>query len=239
MPTILITGAASGLGAAFLTHYAADPSNSLIALDRSPIRSLPACAARLTTHALDITSEPSLASLSQKLKDVPIDLLIHSAGVRGLVPELVRSHPGDAARAETIEAMDRETMRAAFETNTLGAFVLIRMLLPNLRLAAAPRAVVMSSRMGSVSYNSTGGGYAYRASKAALNAVVRSFSIDVPEVVFVLVHPGRVETGLVEWKEEGAIGTEESVREMVALVGRLGREDSGRFVDRWGKDIGW
>ena len=64
MPTILITGAASGLGTTFLTHYAADPSNSLIAVNHSQIRPLPTYAACLTTHTFDITSEPSLAPLS-------------------------------------------------------------------------------------------------------------------------------------------------------------------------------
>ncbi|OCL15267.1 C-factor [Glonium stellatum] len=239
MPTIVITGAASGIGAAFLAHYASDASNSLIALDRSPILRLPTYAARLTTHILDITSEPALASLSQELKDVPIDLLIHSAGVRGLVPSIVQSDPGDTTRAETIETMDAETMRTAFEINTLGTFMLIRTLLPNLCSAAVPKVVVMSSRMGSISYNSIGAGYAYRASKAALNAVVKSFSIDVPEVIFALVHPGRVETGLVEWKEDGAIRAGESVRDMLDLIGGWGREDSRLFVDRWGKEIGW
>lgn len=100
----------------------------------------------------------------------------------------------------------------------------------------------MTSRMGSISHARTtglGGAYAYRASKAALNAVVTSLSIDLPHVMFALVHPGRVETGLTLCREEGAMEVEESVADMLALVGRLGREDSGRFMDRFGEDIGW
>jgi NAD(P)-dependent dehydrogenase (short-subunit alcohol dehydrogenase family) len=84
-----------------------------------------------------------------------------------------------------------------------------------------------------------GGAYAYRASKAACNAMVRSFAVDVPEVVFVLCHPGRVRTGLVGWVEEGAGSAEESVRGLVPLIEGWGKEDSGRFYDRFGEVISW
>lgn len=95
--------------------------------------------------------------------------------------------------------------------------------------------------MGSVSANSAGGGYAYRASKAALNAVVKSFAIDVPGVQFLLLHPGRVETGLVAWKEEGAIDVDESVGDCLRVMKRMVEEgwESGRLVDRFGDVIAW
>jgi NAD(P)-dependent dehydrogenase (short-subunit alcohol dehydrogenase family) len=95
--------------------------------------------------------------------------------------------------------------------------------------------------MGSISANTAGGGYAYRASKAALNAVVKSFVIDVPHVQFLMLHPGRVETGLVEWKEEGAIGVQESVRDCMQVLSKMEEEEweSGRLVDRFGVVIPW
>lgn len=172
--------------------------------------------------------------------------MIHSAGIRGLVPSHETQDPSDVAGAETIAAMDAATMRRAFEINTLAAFTLIKALLPSLREnPSRPKVVVMASRMGSVASNAAAGAYAYRASKAALNAVVRSFSIDVPEVAFALVHPGRVETGLVRTREEGAIEVGESVGDMLGLIERLGQKEgdrglkSGCFVDRWGKEIPW
>lgn len=130
-------------------------------------------------------------------------------------------------------------MLRTFSINTLGTFNTISSFLPSLLRASDPKVIILSSRMGSVASNVSGGGYAYRASKAALNAVVKSFSIDVPGVTFLLLHPGRVETGLVEWKEEGAISVEESVRDCEKVIKGLQRGASGRFVDRFGVEIPW
>ncbi|KAI7643959.1 hypothetical protein KC318_g20876 [Hortaea werneckii] len=114
----------------------------------------------------------------------------------------------------------------------------------NLLKAKDPKVIVMSSRMGSLGNNfpgnrSAGSAYAYRASKAALNAIIRSFVVDVPEVTFVVCHPGRVETKLVKWKEEGAITAQESVEGLLPLIDRWGKEDSGKFYDRFGETIQW
>lgn len=192
----------------------------------------------------------------------PFTLVIHSAGIRGLVPSHEAARPDDVAGAETIAAMDAATMRRAYEINAVATFTLVKALLPSFRSSSSPnhpskpKVVIMASRMGSVSSNSSdarsgggggsnamaGGAYAYRASKAALNAIVRSLSHDVPEVDFALVHPGRVQTGLVRAKEEGAIDVRESVADVLRLIDRIGVEDglaSGCFVDRWGNAIPW
>ncbi|KAF1945105.1 C-factor [Clathrospora elynae] len=247
--TILITGAASGLGLAFLKHYASLPSPpTILAFDNQPFpRSNLSANEKISLYQVDITSEADLAYHAEQHSHVPITLLLHCAGVRGLVQSVVeREKKGSraVAAAETLQAMDQATMLRTFEINTWGTFNTVKAFLPNLKLAAstksqAPKVVILSSRMGSISANTTGGGYAYRASKAALNAVVKSFVVDVPEVNFLMLHPGRVETGLVEWKEEGAISVEESLADCLKVMEEMEKEDSGRLVDRFGVDIPW
>lgn len=241
MPTILITGAASGLGAAFVSAYRTHPSTKILALDILPIEpSHP----NIHPYTLDLTSEPAVLSLAATLSTQPIDLLIHSAGIRGLVPALEAQHANDVGACETLAAMDLATLTRTFQVNTVAAFSLLRALLPNLQMAPRPKVVVMASRMGSLANNSppnaaAGSAYAYRASKAALNMIVRSFAVDVPGVVWVLCHPGRVETKLVRGREEGAIEADESVRGILPLIERWGEGDSGNYYDRFGAVIPW
>lgn len=257
MPTILITGAASGLGAAFLETYSAQqPTTKILALDRNPII-LPKPNPNIHPHTLDLTHEPALQSFAREIASEPINLVIHCAGIRGLVPSLEDAFPGDVGACETLGGMDVGTLMRSFEINAVGTFLLLRALVPSLVLAAeegeegeeggnSPKVIVMSSRMGSLANNSVaarpgsaGSAYAYRASKAALNMLVRSFAVDVPRVVFVLCHPGRVETGLVRGREEGAIEAAESVGGLVPLIEGWGRGDSGGFYDRFGEVIEW
>lgn len=240
MPTILVSGAASGLGLAFLQAFARDSSNTLIALDQKPLpdTALPPTA-KCFNYTVDVTSESSIKELTPLVSDLPIDLVIHSAGIRGLVPEVEAEHPNDVAACETLSIMNLDTLMQTFQINAAGTFLLLRALLPNLRLANDPKVVIMSSRMGSVGHNTAGSAYAYRASKAALNAMVKSLSIDVPEVAFVLCHPGRVETKLVKCKEEGAISAAESVNGLLPLIAKWSKADSGKFYDRFGEPIVW
>ena len=256
MPNIIVTGAASGLGKAFVREYLRDSKNSVVAIDRG-FSSSSASAAQdvldvadayqkevgndgtntLRLFTIDVRNETQISAQLCDVKDV--DIVIHSAGVRGLERSVAVGKSEDVAKAETVNVVTAETMMDTFHVNAVGTFLLIRALLPKLRPGGGSKVVVMGSRMGSMGSNTGGGGYAYRASKAALNAVVKSFSIDVPEVVFAVVHPGRVESGLVAVKEDGAMSAMDSVRDMLDLIGRLGKEDSGGFYDRFGGEVPW
>ena len=266
-----------------MQHYLSQSNTIVLAWDINPLKissSMLAPRSQLFCREVDFGSEQSIREAVRGMKhellsignnDRKLDLIIHSAGIRGLVPEVVQQQPENVAAAETVQSMNNETMLRTYQINTLGTFNLIQQLAKHdlyrpqaqspqssdkitdflaRRNLVGPQVqsseritkfVIMTSRMGSMSYNSTGAGYAYRASKAALNAIIKSFSIDLPHICFALVHPGRVETGLTVCREEGAIEVGESVGDMLKLMDSPGLGETGkvRYMDRFGKDIGW
>ncbi|MCJ1278279.1 hypothetical protein MMC21_006094 [Puttea exsequens] len=239
MPNILVAGAASGIGKAFLHAYLERPEHRIFVVDKSFADNYledfePGSRERLSLHSVDITSPNALASQLGEIHD--INLVIHSAGIRGLEPSVPVSEGSDMSKAESLSATTPETMHTTYAVNTIGTFNLLRLLLE--RLASGAKVIIMGSRMGSITSNNDGGGYAYRASKAALNAVVKSFAVDKPKVVFLIIHPGRVDSNIVGIKEERSVTPEEAVKEMMGLIEGW-KEGSGRFVDRGGKDIPW
>lgn len=251
MQHIVITGAASGLGKAFLdalkhkdaTIYAMDiafaKSHASMSSD-TPSRSI------VEYIPIDITSETQIEMMKSTFaKDnIYFDLFIHCAGVRGLVPTIPIGTNKDIPGAEDQTVMDARTLERTLSVNTVGGYLSMHLAASAMRGMPKkqnpnPKVVVMGSSMGSIAQNETGGAYAYRASKAGLNAIVKSCSIEVKQVTWVVVHPGRVESSLTPVKEDGAIEAEESVKDMLKLIEGLEKKDSGRFVDRFGKDIPW
>ncbi|KAK3064114.1 hypothetical protein LTS18_010001 [Coniosporium uncinatum] len=245
MPTIAISGAGSGIGHEFLQHYAKDSSNTVHTIDVSFSDEVTdgEAPAHVTTHEVNTSEPSSIENLKNDLKDKPIDIFIHSAAVRGLVKSMTEK-TDDPKGAETMEVMDAETMTMCFQVNILGSFLLIRSLIPNLKAASAQgkskaKCVIMGSRMGSITSNNDGGSYAYRASKAGLNALIKSFSVDVPEVIFVIIHPGRVESRMTHVREEGAVDPDQAIEEMLPLIENFTEKDTGKFYVREGEEIPW
>jgi NAD(P)-dependent dehydrogenase (short-subunit alcohol dehydrogenase family) len=239
MPVILISGAGSGIGHTFLDHYAKDKANTIHALDIAwneevNVHEHPAS---ITTHTVNSASTESLAELKTKLKDTPIDLFIHSAAVRGLNPE-IQKKDDSPANAELLDVIDAETFTQTLTVNTVGTFMIIRAVLPNLKAAKSPKVIVMGSGMGSIA-NNKGGAYAYGASKAGLNYVVKSFVGDVPEVIFGIIHPGKVESRMTHVREDGAIDADEAIAMMLPIIDGMTPEQSGMFVTRENKPIPW
>ncbi|MCJ1405101.1 hypothetical protein MMC11_008327 [Xylographa trunciseda] len=242
MPVIAISGAGSGIGHTFLHAFASEATNTVHAIDITFHEEVNEADfhAKVIRHECNTSSTESVKNLVGELKDQPIDIFIHCAAIRGLVTS-VTDKEDDPKAAETMDVLDSDTFLKTLQINTLGSFLIIRALIPLLKASHHPPAkcVIMSSRMGSIASNHDGGSYAYRASKAGLNAVVKSFSIDVPEVCFTIMHPGRVESRMTHVREEGAVDAEDAVKEMLPVIEGLGKKDSGKFYLKDGSEIPW
>jgi NAD(P)-dependent dehydrogenase (short-subunit alcohol dehydrogenase family) len=130
---------------------------------------------------LDVASESSINELGKKLEKETVDLLVNNAGIYLRSP---------------FEQMGHKDLIDQFVVNSVAPILVARALLPCLKKSDAPRVVNMTSRMGSIEDNTSGGSYGYRASKAALNAMTKSFSIDFPDIPVIAVHPGYIQTDM-------------------------------------------
>lgn len=121
--------------------------------------------------------------------------------------------------------------------------LLTQALLPNLLQSKTPKVGMMSSRVGSIGDNSSGGSYAYRSSKAALNSICKSMSVDLKDknVVIVVMHPGFTNTPLVprEHQHPESVEPEEAASKLWKILMSKGMEDSGKFWHREGYELPW
>jgi len=183
-------------------------------------------------HAqLDVRSPESISAFASSLSGQPIDMLLNVAGT-------MAKHEDDS-----LETVSKDTLTRIFETNTFGPLLLTQALLPNLLKASEARVGIVSSRVGSIADNSTGGIYAYRASKAAVNSIGKSLAMDLKDkgIVVTLLHPGIVKTGL----DPSAANTPEAVLpdEAASKLWNIwqskGIEDTGKFWHREGQELPW
>lgn len=227
MPTVLISGAGRGLGFEFARQYAkAGWGVIATCLSLDEIAGLRALGTAVTAHPLDVTDLAAVARFGRELADETIDLLISNAGVPGprdMTPETV---------AENAPAwMD------AFRVNSMAPLALAGAFVKQVVRSEQRKMIAISSRLGSMGANGDGGLYAYRSSKAALNAVWRSFALDHPELIAAMIHPGWVRTSM--GGPTALLSPEESVAGMRRVIAGLGRADSGRFYNHDGSPIPW
>ena len=222
MPTVLITGCDTGLGREFALQYA-HAGFSVLATYRDLANRLPDHAMR--HFALDLTDFSQFDALKQDIGAAPIDLLLSNAGI-GLEKTL-------------LGALDFEYMRTVWMVNTLGPLKLVETFVDNVAASAQRRIVFISSRMGSIGSNLSGGHYGYRASKAALNAIGRSLALDLYErgITLNMLHPGGVNTA--GGSADALLTVQESVSAMRALIARFGNHETGQLVSYNGQLLPW
>lgn len=188
MPTVLITGANRGLGLEFARQYARDGWH-VIATCRSPesADALRALAPHVQVERLDVTDLPAVAALGRKLEGAVIDLFIANAGTMTASPYM------------KADAIDEAGWLQDFRVNAIAPLACAAAFLKPVARSRERKMVAMSSGVGSIAANDTGGKYAYRSSKAALNAAWRSFAIDHPEVIVALLVPGPLRTDMTRY----------------------------------------
>ena len=231
MPTMLITGANRGLGLEFARQYAAE-GWQVLATCRAPraARELQRVAAesggRVRVIEMDVTDASSVRTAADGLKGEAIDLLLNNAGVGG--------PPG-----QRIGGFDYAAWAKVLDTNTLGPMRVVEAFLENVARSRLKQVVTITSGMGSLEDNTSGGSYAYRSSKAAVNMVVRSLALDLKSrgVTCVVMNPGWVRTDM--GGSRGTLSPEESIRSIRSVIAALRPEDSGKFLNYNGKPYPW
>lgn len=223
-PTVLITGANRGLGLEFARQYH-EKGFTVIGTARKPEKAAKLNALGVRVEQLDVTEDASVKSLASRLRNIPIDLLINNAGI-------LRNRSGSMA------TLDFDDFDLTFAVNSTGPMRVTQSLLPNLRQGNRKKIVSITSMLGSIERN-RGGMYSYRASKAALNQLNKTMSLELGSEGFtcLVLHPGWVATDM-----GGAGATyapEESVRSMIEVIDNLNPSDNGRYLDLDGQSIPW
>ncbi len=222
MPTALILGASRGIGREFVRQLLAKGWKVFAtARDDASLAALGSQGAQ--PLKLDVTRPESLAGLGWQLDGEKLDLAVYVAGVFG---------PHEGATVAPTEHDFDYVMHA----NVLGAMQAIPLLAPMVE-AARGKFGFLSSGMGSVSEVESSYGWVYRASKSALNMVVKSASFDYPKATLVALDPGWVRTDM--GGQNAAITAEESVSGLLQVIASLTQEDSGTYRSRTGRQLAW
>jgi NAD(P)-dependent dehydrogenase (short-subunit alcohol dehydrogenase family) len=228
----LVVGGTGGIGGALTRALAGDPRFSAV-VGAGRAMSGP------VDLAIDLLDEAGIAAAAARLArgDAPLRLVIVATGIL---------HEGDMQPERGWREIDPEAMARAFATNATGPALLMKHLLPLLPRDGKSVFAALSARVGSIGDNALGGWYAYRASKAALNQLVRTGAIELrrrhPDAVCVALHPGTVDTRLsAPFAKRGLDVTTpgEAARRLLDVIDRLEPADSGAFLDYRGERLPW
>lgn len=224
MSNVVVTGASRGIGLE-LVRDALKKGDHVLAVARKPAESEGLAAlektydTQLKTCAVDVTHPEAGDAIVKAVEAWPaVDVLINNAGI--------------FSKGEKLE-----DFRASFQTNSVAPFLITKSLFPKLRKSSSPRVVQITSLMGSIDDNASGGSYAYRASKTALNMLNKCLAVENEWLTTIVMHPGWVKTHM------GGISAPIEIPDAVAGIWRVTREvkreDSGQFFDFKGKALPW
>ncbi|MDE2295190.1 MAG: SDR family oxidoreductase [Gammaproteobacteria bacterium] len=229
MSTVLLTGASRGIGAEFVRQYAADGWRvHALARDPGNARGLAeVCRVsgdRVRVHAVDVTDHAAIDALATDLAGTPIDVLLNVAGV------LVANPFGQS---------DYERWMNSIRVNVFGPMKVSEAFVDHVTASEQRKIVTLTSVLGSIGGNEAGGMYDYRSTKAAVNAVMKSMSVDLAgrRIIAVPIHPGWVRTDMGGSRAEVDVAT--SVTGLRAVIAGLTIAQSGRFLTFQGAELPW
>jgi NAD(P)-dependent dehydrogenase (short-subunit alcohol dehydrogenase family) len=220
---VVITGTSRGIGLE-LTKYALSKGHHVLAIARKPEASsslveLQRSNIKLELMTLDLLDKDAHNLIAKRVGSWPqVDVLINNAGI--------------FEKDQTIEDFEK-----SFLTNSIKPFFITRALLPLLKKSKQPVSLQITSMMGSITDNTSGGSYSYRASKAALNILFKSFSIDEKWLISLLVHPGWVQTRM--GGESAPVSVQDSAQGIWKLIDEAKLSQSGSFMTYRGQTIAW
>lgn len=225
---ILITGANRGLGLEFAKQYAQD-GWQVIACCRAPqhataLQALAKAHSNIQVFALDVADFAQIDALAQQLKDSKIDVLINNAGI----------YPDSST-----DLVNTDDWLDAFTVNSISPYKIANAFKPHIAKSNLKKMATLTSKMGSIDDNSSGGSYIYRSSKAAANMVMKSLSIDLQPlgISVVTLHPGWVQTDM--GGDNALINAKTSVTGMRRVIDHLNLATTGRFIAYDGQLIPW
>ena len=221
MTTFLITGSNRGIGLE-LCKQLKERGEDIIAICRTSSKDLDSLGVRVEA-GVDITSGSSVLNLRSKLKDKIIDVIIHNAGIH---------------ENNSLSDLDPESIIRQFEVNALSPLCFTKVMMGNLKKGS--KLIFLTSRMGSIEDNTSGGSYGYRMSKVALCMAGKSLAIDLqPQGISVaLLHPGLVSTRMTGFTPNG-IQPSQSVQGLLRQIDSVNLKNSGQFCHSNGEILPW
>ena len=231
MPIALITGASRGLGFEFVRQYV-DDGWRVFAACRDPKsaselqRLAKDAGGQLTIVVMDVTDSKSVHAAAAQLKNVAIDLIVNCAGITGV-------------SGQKVGKIDYDSWAHVFDVNAMGPMRVIESFTDQIARSERRLVVTITSGMGSIGDNTSGGSIAYRSSKAAVNMAMKSAAIDLASmrITCVVVNPGWVRTDM--GGPHATLTPEESVTALRRLIEKLGPEQSGKFFHYDGSEYPW
>jgi len=219
---VLVTGANRGIGLEICRLFV-ERGHTVTGTVREPASAGPLRETGAAVETLDVQKDASVAALATRWGERPLDVLVNNAGVGSWAP---------------LEHATTDEFLRVFDINALGPLRVTRALLPALK-ATRGRIFHITSRMGSIGDNPSGGAYAYRMSKAALNMASTNLAGELRPtgVASIVLHPGWVQTDM--GGRNAPLTVAESGRSLASLIERTGFEATGQFLNYDGQAIPW